>query len=356
MILYRYVLREHIAPFIYSVIVITFLFVMDFLLNMLESILIKGLDAVVVLEIFVLNLAWILALSVPMGVLVAVLMAFGRLSSENEITAMNAAGISLKRLLIPVMLSAMIVAGGLVWFNNNVLPEANYRAATLAGDISRKKPAAFIQEGVILYDFRNFCIYIDSIDQKTGGLYGIMILETNNGKTPVLTTAKKGFIQYINSDNYLRFELFSGENLRRGKSAEETFLHTAFDSAVITMKNVDAGLKRTQRTYRSDRELSSRMMLDRIEKAGEEKAVLFDKMQKEFLAQVNSQAVSDSAGKDSALALSKIITFPSGSVMQRILSEGKHRLLELKNLESRISYKDKYIAQYMVENRAGFNT
>src|SRR5690554_1060423 len=90
MILVKYILKEHIAPFLVALFVITFLFIVDFLVNILDSVLSKGLPLGTVLEIFALNLAWMLSLSIPMAVLVSCLMAFGRLSGDQEITVMKA--------------------------------------------------------------------------------------------------------------------------------------------------------------------------------------------------------------------------------------------------------------------------
>ena len=110
MILVRYVLKELIAPFLASLFGITFLFVVDFLVKILDNVLSKGLPASTVIEIFVLNLAWMLSLSIPMAVLVASLMTFGRMSGDQEITAVKAAGISPLSLMRPVLLVALLLS------------------------------------------------------------------------------------------------------------------------------------------------------------------------------------------------------------------------------------------------------
>ena len=111
MILVRYVLKELIGPFLAALFGITFLFVVDFLVKILDNVLSKGLPASTVLEIFALNLAWMLSLSIPMAVLVACLMAFGRMSGDQEITAVKAAGISPLSLMRPVLLVALAPLG-----------------------------------------------------------------------------------------------------------------------------------------------------------------------------------------------------------------------------------------------------
>ena len=97
-IIYRYLAMEFIPPFFYGFFLITVIILMNLVVQMLGRIAGKGLDPYVVTEYFFLNLAWIVALAVPMAVLVATLSAFGRLSAENEFTAMKAAGMSLWQL------------------------------------------------------------------------------------------------------------------------------------------------------------------------------------------------------------------------------------------------------------------
>ncbi|MGH7456285.1 MAG: LptF/LptG family permease, partial [bacterium] len=120
-ILSRYILREHIGPFCLSFSVITLIFLLDLLFRHLSRILSKGLPWMVVVEFFTLNMAWIVATAVPMAVLSATLMAFGRLAADHEITAMQASGVSLLRQVAPVFIAAAALTIGLIWFNNNVL-------------------------------------------------------------------------------------------------------------------------------------------------------------------------------------------------------------------------------------------
>ena len=121
MILVRYVLKELIGPFLAALFGITFLFVVDFLVKILDNVLSKGLPASTVLEIFALNLAWMLSLSIPMAVLVACLMAFGRLSGDHEITAVKAAGVSPLSLMRPVMLVASLLVVLMILFTGTFL-------------------------------------------------------------------------------------------------------------------------------------------------------------------------------------------------------------------------------------------
>ena len=88
-LLSKYLVREMILPFIFSLLMITFVLFINFLLRAIDRFLGKGLDVGTILEYLFLNLAWIIALSVPMAVLLASLMTFGRMSEDNEINAMR---------------------------------------------------------------------------------------------------------------------------------------------------------------------------------------------------------------------------------------------------------------------------
>jgi len=285
-ILAKYILREHIAPFLYSLFVITFLFLVDFLIRILSSILSKGLEWRVVLEIVALNLAWMLALSIPMAVLVATLMAFGRLSADNETTALRALGISPLRAMVPVLLVAAVLTGGLMWFNDRILPEANYRAASLRNDISRKKPAALITPRRVIRDFEGYQLWMDRVDPETDRFHGVRIYQQERGQAIRYTYADSASLRYTETGSHLLVELFNGENHVIEPRNPAQYLRVRFRAQTAAIPNVDAGLKREERGYRTDREMSVPAMMkvvndnrDRLEKLREEfAATLFEDM------------------------------------------------------------------------------
>jgi Predicted permeases len=121
-LLSRYFIREMIMPFFFSLLMITFLLFINFLLRAVDRFLGKGLEILTILEYLFLNLAWIIALSVPMAVLLSTLMTFGRLSEDNEINAMRASGISFLSILKAPIMFGITVATLLIVFNNFILP------------------------------------------------------------------------------------------------------------------------------------------------------------------------------------------------------------------------------------------
>ena len=262
MILVRYVLKELIGPFLASLFGITFLFVVDFLVKILDNVLSKGLPAYTVVEIFVLNLAWMLSLSIPMAVLVASLMAFGRLSGDQEITAAKAAGISPLSLMRPVLLVALLLSVLMVVFNNWVLPEANHRSVELMNAVSRKKPHVFVDAGRLITQFPGVQLWVNRIDPVSGTLYGIQIFEMEKKGAPRIVYADSATMDYVDNGATLMLRLRSGETHLVDPDDDDNYFRIRFFSQDLAMQNVDDRLERRSRSYRSDREMPVEMMWD----------------------------------------------------------------------------------------------
>jgi len=268
MILDRHILREHIAPFVYALFVITAIFLVDFVVQIMDSILSKGLDWHVVIELFVLNTAWMLALSVPMSVLVASLMAFGRMSSDREIDAMRSAGMHPVRMMVPSLVCAVLLAGFLVWFNNRVLPEANFRAASLREDISRKRPAVMLEPRTMIQEFDGFRIWIQRVDPGTDSLHDILIHQLDrNGGSPTVITARDGVVKLAPGGSTWKFTLRRGETHTPDRAEPNRYARVRFEELLVDVPNVDSRLHRSEKGYRSDREMPIEAMRERVQAA-----------------------------------------------------------------------------------------
>lgn len=361
MILSRYILKEHIAPFFYALFVITFLFLVDFLIRILSSILSKGLGWRVVLEILVLNLAWMLALSIPMAVLVATLMAFGRFSSDNEVTAMKALGISPLKAMGPVLLVAILLGAGLVYFNNDILPEANYRAAALRNDIGRKKPTALITPRSLIRDFDNYLIWIDRLDQATGRLGGVRIYNVEPGKPLRYTYADSAFMEYANGGKSIVIRLLGGENHFVDPKETSNYVRVAFRRQDVAIDNVDATLERHERSYRSDRERDIKDMYG-IVKASEAR---LKSLQQEYREKIfdELQAFDHRIAADTVRdALPRLMQGtwwkddPIGTLAYaEVKRQEKDKLYLIERYERREENERKEISQFMVEIHKKFS-
>ena len=122
------VLRRHVGPFVFCFLTIMFLLLMQFLILHIDKLVGKGLPLGIIIELILTNLAYMVVLAAPMAVLVACLMAYGKFSELNELTALRAAGVNPIHIINPVLGVAAILTVGLVLFGNYVLPDANQRA------------------------------------------------------------------------------------------------------------------------------------------------------------------------------------------------------------------------------------
>lgn len=359
MTLVRYVLKEHVAPFFLALFVITFLFVVDFLVMILDNVLSKGLPASTVLEIFLLNIAWMLSLSIPMAVLVACLMAFGRLSGDQEITAMKAAGVSPLSIMRPVLLVGVLIAELLILFNNWVLPEANHRSVELMSAVSRKKPHAFIDAGKLTTQFPGVQLWVERIDPSTGTLYGIQIFETEGKGPPRIVMADSATMDYADNGATLMLRLKSGENHIADKDDPANYFRIRFSSEDFAVKNVNDRLERRNRKYRSDREMPVEMMLEVIEEAKKNEARIIEESRGTLfpdLSKLREYALGDSIlPKDFSRelptdSLRHVRALRDISVAERTRSRIVHRTSE------RVLNEKKRQAQYWVEVHKKFST
>src|SRR5437667_427591 len=131
----RYLLRQHVAPLGFALTALTSLMLLNQIAKQFGSLVGKGLPWSVILEVFVLSIPFIIAVTLPMAVLVAVLHVFTHLAGDNEITAMQASGVSVGRVIRPVLAGAAVVALLSFLWNDQVLPRSNHRLRTLQVDI-----------------------------------------------------------------------------------------------------------------------------------------------------------------------------------------------------------------------------
>ena len=262
-----YILREHIGPFIFAFIVITFILIVDFIPRLVDMIVGKDLPTAIILKVFVYQMGWMIALSVPMSVLVATLMAFGRLTSDFEITAIKASGVHVMRLLYPVLLAAGLMTWGMISFHNDVLPDINHRARLIMQDVRRMRPTLQIRSGAFVTDIKGYIILIDSVDHENSNLTGVKILEMGkNRQAPRTIVAQSGNLTFTNGGHDLVFDLKDGEIHEFDDKTAENYRRLAFQTQRIVVSDVSSDFQESDDNFRTDREKSSQQMLSDIMK------------------------------------------------------------------------------------------
>ncbi len=259
----RYIVRQHVGPFFFGLAVITFVLLMDQLVDYLDLFLGKGVPLPTVIEVFVLCLGWMFALSIPMSVLVACLMAYGRLSQDQEITAMKAGGVSFIQIIAPTLVASAFLAGALLIYNDRILPRTNHRLANLLLDIHRKKPAIAIREGRFV-NVQGYTIHVRKLDEKRSLLSDVTINRTREGREYETIFARRGAMTMSADGNVLTLDLEDGEIHQVDEKDPREYTRVRFPTHQINISGIGTELTRSDRKQRGDREMSIDEMRERI--------------------------------------------------------------------------------------------
>ena len=271
-LLHRYLLRQLVAPFCFALAALTGFMLISQVAKKFGALVGKGLPWSVITEVFVLSLPFIIAMTLPMAVLLAVLYTFSHLAADNEITAMRANGISVYQVLAPVLVWGMFMAALNLAFVDQVLPRSNARLRSLLIDIGRKKAAFGLREQVINeVPPSKYFIRATRIDAATGRLKGVTIYDVGGDASRRIIYADSGSMAYAEGQTDLSLRLYDG-SIHQYRPAEPTrFQLTYFTVNDIRVKNVYDELQRnTSESIRGDREMSTCEMMAVVDQAKKE--------------------------------------------------------------------------------------
>jgi lipopolysaccharide export system permease protein len=271
-LLSSYLLRQLAAPFIFALTALTSLMLLSQIAKKFGALVGKGLPWTVIGEVFALSVPFIVAMTLPMAVLLAVLYAFSHLAADNEITAMRASGISVYQILVPVLAWGVFMSAANFAFVDQVLPRSNARLRNLLIDIGRKKPTFELQEQVINeVPPSQYFLRANRIDGATGHLREVTIYDVGGNASRRIIYADSGLMAYAEGQTDLSLRLYDG-SIHQYRPVDPTgFQLTYFKVNDIRVKNVFDELERnTSESVRGDREMSTCEMLDVIRDADRE--------------------------------------------------------------------------------------
>jgi lipopolysaccharide export system permease protein len=259
-LLSRYLLRECRGPFLFALGALTGLMLLNQIARDFSDLVGKGLSWGVIGEVFALSIPFIVAMTLPMAVLVAVLYAFSRLGADNEITALKASGVDLTRLVRPVFAAGAVLALVNFAFNDQVLPRTNHKLRVLLVDIARKKPTFELKEQMVNTVVPGqFYLRAGRIDQATDRLREVVIYDLANADRRRTIYADSGYMRFANTvaSTDLHLTLFDGFVHDYDRSQPELFRRIYFHTDWVRLRGVSNQFTRSgQDTYKSDREMS----------------------------------------------------------------------------------------------------
>lgn len=262
-------MRQLAGPFAFALMALTSIMLLNQVARRFGHLVGKGLDWLVIAEVFALSIPFIVAMTMPMAVLLAVLYTFSQLSADSEITAMRASGISVGQLLTPVIVAGVLLSAGTFVFVDQVLPRTNARLRTLLFDIARKKPTLELSEQIVneIPPSRLF-LRSSRIDPNSGRLKDVVIYDLTSQDRPRIIYADSGQMAVAGNQLDLTIKLHHGEIHEFETDDSRAFRLTAFQMNTILIRNVSNQLERgTTEAVRGDRELSTCEMQDIVRQA-----------------------------------------------------------------------------------------
>ena len=257
----KYLIKQSFIPFMLSVGVITTVLFLQFLIRAIDRFLGKGLDVFTILEYLYLNLAWIIALSVPMSLLISSVMTYGRMSQDNEITALKSAGVNLFSIIKPALWFGSIVGFLLCLFNNFILPDMNYNARLLARDIYQKKPELTIEPGYFVDMIPQYTMIVKELDGQE--FKDVKIFSKNTTSEQTTIYAERGSL--ASSGGIITVNLQNGEIHEIDLENYDHYRKIKFGTPQIIISIDDLLLNRTSEANRTDREMKVPAMIEKIQ-------------------------------------------------------------------------------------------
>jgi lipopolysaccharide export system permease protein len=226
---------------------------MQFLWRYIDDLVGKGLDFITIAELMFYTSASLVPMALPLSILMSSLMTFGNLGENYELTALKAAGISLQRILFPLIVLNVFIALATFFFANNVLPIANLKMRSLLYDIRQQRPELQIREGEFYNGIDNYSLRIGEKDAEKNMLYDILIYDhSDRSGNRVVTHADSGSMQMTENSQHLVITLYAGETYSEDKEIKKprrkrTFPHQyrEFAEQKLVIPLTGFGLKRT---------------------------------------------------------------------------------------------------------------
>ena len=241
--LHLYVIKSFLGPFVMTFFIVVFVLLMQFLWRYVGDLVGKGLDLKVLGEMLFYASFGVLPYAFPLAMLLASIMTFGSLGENYELVAMKSAGISLFRIMRPLIVIAAFISLLAFYVSNNILPKTNLKFTTLMLSVKQQRPELVLQEGVFTSEIDGYNIKIGRKDKKTNVLYDLLIYDhTNNKPNESVTVADSGYLKITEDKKYMVLTLYNGVNYSEEQAKDRSqlnrrpFRRDKFDEQTIRVR------------------------------------------------------------------------------------------------------------------------
>ena len=329
--LHKLVITSYLGPFVMTFFISLFILLMQFLWKYIDDLVGKGLEWHIIAELMFYASASLVSLALPLSVLISSIMTMGSLGEHYELVALRSAGISIGRVMYPLIVFSIAISGLAFYFSNNLLPIANLKMGTLLYDIRHKKPTMDLRPGIFYKGIDNYAIRVGSKGEDEVSLYDVMIYDhtENRGNSKVIV-ADSGRMEF-EGDRYLLLSLYSGTSYEQQENrsrSEKTFPHmrSSFQNQTIRFDMSEFNMRRSNEDiFKDNYKMQSLGQLtkniDTLELNLEDRRLSFyENLQRNFNALVQDSSLQDSVGLTYSNALELFPEPQHGKIVEAALN------------------------------------
>lgn len=264
-IINRYILSEAKLPIAFGISLFTFIFMIEIIVSMMESIIIKGISLIDVIRMLSFYLPMILSQTIPMGMFLGIMITFGKFTKSSESTAMNSIGMSLKDMIKPVALMGIGVTIFIFFLQESIIPRSFNKLQQLTLKMAYENPVFQLRDKVLIDDMSDYKLYIDKIDPKTKNAKNLLIfIEEEDTKYPTLVLGEtahwKDAAMVIDDVKFYRFDKNGEENLRGTFEERKIPLSSYFQNVEMQVDDIEGmGISQLVKEMKAKKDKSERL-------------------------------------------------------------------------------------------------
>ena len=240
--IHKLVLKAYLGPLIMTFFIVTIVLMMNFVWRFIEDLTGKGLSADVILELIFYATINMIPLGLPLAMLLAGIMTMGNMGENFELQAMKSAGMSLMRIMQPLIIVTFLISIGSFFLVNNLVPYAYKRSMIILSDIKRQKQVLEFKDGLFFNGIHeDMSIRVEHQDPETGLLHNVLIYDSRSqGGNMTTTMAETGYIRLSDDKKFLLVTLYNGDNYQQTRNTrwytKNSLRHDKFDVQDMTIR------------------------------------------------------------------------------------------------------------------------
>ncbi|PID67330.1 MAG: permease [Fusobacteriales bacterium] len=246
-IINRYILEESRGPIVASVFIFTFIFLLDIMVAMMESIIVKGVSLINILRMLSFYVPAILTQTLPLGLFLGVMICFSKFTRSSETVAMVSIGLSIKKILKPVLAIALALSLFILFLQESIIPRSFVKLKFLGTKIAYENPVFQLKEKTFMNNLKDYSLYVDKVN-KEGKAKDIIVFQKNKDGFPTVLVGREAYWKnssiILKDSDFFAFDKEGKNNLKGSFKNKKIYLTAFFKNFKLKIKDVESlGIK-----------------------------------------------------------------------------------------------------------------